>query len=99
VLTFTRGAARSRWELTHQVEEFSEEGMAGLNKAIAAMDEDLQACFDAIQRSEAAAQVAAAQDALRALRQPLLDQLRRHRIISDPLFAASCPYCLAEIGR
>jgi hypothetical protein len=85
-------------ELSHDVEEFSEEGMAELNKIIAAMDRDLQACFDAIQRSHAATQVTAAQDALRALRQPLLDQLARRRITADPSFSASCVYCIAEIG-
>ena len=85
-------------ELKHEVEEFSENGMADLNRVIADMDKDLQACFDAIQRSDAAAQVTAAQDALQALRSPLQDQLRRQRIVFKPIFSEECSFCLAEIG-
>jgi hypothetical protein len=85
-------------ELSHDVEEFTEEGMADFNKAIADKEQDLQACFDAIQRSNVARRVAAEQTALSALRQPLIDQLKRTRITANPVFSESCQYCLAEIG-
>jgi hypothetical protein len=85
-------------QLRHVVKEFSEEGMAPLNRIIAGMDRDLQACFDAIQDSDAAAEVAASRDALRELRQPLMDRLKRLRIAFDPVFTGSCPFCLAEVG-
>jgi hypothetical protein len=80
-------------ELHYVARELSEEGMADLHEVIAGIDEKLQACFDAVQRSEAAAQVTEAQRALRALRQPLLDHLARHRMVADILFSDSFPYC------
>ena len=85
-------------ELSHEVEEFSPEGMAEFNKVIAGLEHDLQECFDALQRSDAARQVAHEQSALSALRQPLIDQLKRTRITANPVFSESCQYCLAEIG-
>ena len=85
-------------ELSNKVEEPSEKGMVDLNRVIAGMEKDLQTCFDAIQRSDAAAQVTAAQDALEALRQSLQDQLRRQRIVFNPVFSEGCSFCLAEIG-
>ena len=85
-------------ELSHEVEEFTVEGMADFNMVIAGLEHDLQECFDALQRSDAARQVAAEQSALSALRQPLIDQLKRSRITANPVFSESCRYCLAEIG-
>ena len=85
-------------ELTYEVEEFSDEGMADLNKIMADMEVDLQACFEAVQSSDAARRVAAEQTALSALRQPLMDQLKRTKITANPVFSESCRYCLAEIG-
>ena len=85
-------------ELDQDVAEFSDDGMAELNEIIAGMDQDLQACFDAIQRSDAAAGVTEAHNALLALKQPLLDRLRPLKIAFDPVFSEDCPYCLAEFG-
>ncbi len=85
-------------ELSHEIKEFSDEGMADLNKVIAAMDHDLQACFDALQRSDSARQVADEQSALGTLQQPLVDQLKLNKITANPVFSESCPYCLSEIG-
>jgi hypothetical protein len=85
-------------ELSHELKEFTEEGTAELNKIIAAMEQDLQACFDALQRSDAAPQVADAQSALNDLRQPLLDRLKLIRNTANPVFSDTCRYCLAEIG-
>jgi hypothetical protein len=85
-------------KLSHEVKELSEEGMADFNKVIAGMDDDLQACFDALQSSDAARLVADEQSALSALRQPLLDQLKLTKITANPIFSESCRYCLAEIG-
>ena len=85
-------------ELSHEVDEFTEEGIADFNEAIADEEQDLQACFDAVQRANAARQVATEQTALSALRQPLIDQLKRTRITANPVFSERCQYCLAEIG-
>jgi hypothetical protein len=85
-------------ELSHEVNEFTEEGTADLNKTIAAMEQDLQECFDALQGSEAARWVADAQNALNDLRQPLMDRLKLIRNTANPVFSESCRYCLAEIG-
>jgi hypothetical protein len=85
-------------ELSQEVKEFSEEGLADLNKVIAGIDHDLQACFDALQGSDAARQVADEQRALGALQQPLMDQLKLNKITANPVFSESCPYCLSEIG-
>jgi hypothetical protein len=84
-------------QLSHEVREFTEDGMKEMNDVIAAMDHDLQACFEAIQQSEAATSVGVAQDALRALRQLLLDELNRLRMAFDPTFSDRCAYCLAEL--
>jgi hypothetical protein len=54
--------------------------------------------FDALQRSDAARQVADEQSALSALQQPLMDQLKLNKITANPVFSESCPYCLSEIG-
>lgn len=83
-------------ELDHDVTEFSEDAMAELNEIIAGMDQNLQACFDAIQRSDAAARVTEAHDALLALKQPLLDRLRPLKIAFGPVFSEDCAFCLAE---
>jgi hypothetical protein len=85
-------------ELSHEVKEFSEEGMADFNRVIAGLDDDLQACFDAIQSSDAARRVADEQRALSALRQPLIDQLKLTKFTANPVFSETCQYCLAEIG-
>ena len=85
-------------ELSYEVKEFSEEGMADLNKIIAGMEYDLQACFDALQRSDAARQVADEQRSLTALQQPLMDKLKLIKFTANPVFSESCRYCLAEIG-
>src|SRR5206468_11139237 len=79
-------------ELSHEVEEFTEERMADFNTVIAGLEHDLQECFDALQRSDAARRVAAEQTALSALRQPLMDQLKRTRITANPVFCENCQY-------
>ena len=61
--------------MPHIVEEFSEDDVVEFNKVVARMDGDLQARFDAIQPSDPTAHVTAAEDALRALPQPLRDEL------------------------
>ncbi len=83
-------------ELHEEVLEFSEEGMVDLHNLIFLMEARLRACFDAIQHSAAATRVTAAQEALRALRQPLVDQISRGSTVV-PQFAPHCPFCLAEI--
>jgi hypothetical protein len=85
-------------ELDYDIAELSEDGTEGLNEIIAGMDQDLQACFDAIQRSDAAAGVTEAHDALLALKQPLLDRFRPLKVAFEPVFSEDCTYCLAELG-
>jgi hypothetical protein len=72
--------------------------MADFNRVIAGIEVDLQACFDAVQRSDAARRVADEQSALTALQQPLMDKLKLVKFTANPVFFETCRYCLAEIG-
>lgn len=85
-------------ELSHEVKEFSEEGMGDFKKVIADMEQDLQGCFDAIQDSDAARRVADEQSALTALQQPLMDKLKLAKVTANPVFCETCRHCLAELG-
>jgi hypothetical protein len=85
-------------ELAPTVDEFSEQGMTDLNRVVAGMNDDLQTCFEAIQSSQVATQLTAAQQALRTLRQPLLDQIRPQKVAAAWRFSDACPYCLVEIS-
>ena len=85
-------------ELGHEVQAVLKEGIADFNRVISGIEVDLQACFDAIQRSDEARRVADEQSALTALRQPLMDQLKRAKFTANPVFSEDCRYCLAEIG-
>jgi hypothetical protein len=85
-------------EFDNLMTEFTDEGAVEHNKFVAALEAQLRDCFDAIAAAGEIAEVQAAQDAIKRLKQPLVDELRRQNVSFAPRFAADCPYCRGLAG-
>ena len=85
-------------EFDNLMTEFTDEGAVEHNKFVVGLEVQFRDCFDAITAASEIADVQAAQDAIRYLKQPLLDELRRQNVSFAPRFAADCPYCRGVAG-
>ncbi len=85
-------------EFDNLMTEFTDEGAVEHSKFVAGLEAQLRDCFDTIAAASEIAEVQAAQDALKCLKQPLVDELRRQNVSFAPRFAADCPYCRGLAG-
>jgi hypothetical protein len=85
-------------EFDNLMTEFTDEGAVEQKKFVQGLEAQLCDCFDAIAAASEIAEVQAAQDALKCLKQPLVDELRRQNVSFAPRFAADCPYCRGLAG-
>ena len=67
-------------EFDNLMTEFTDEGAVEHNKFVEGLEAQLCDCFDAIAAASEIAEVQAAQDALKCLKQPLVDELRRQKL-------------------
>ncbi len=85
-------------EFDNLMTEFTDEGAAEHNKFVEDLEAKLRDCFDAIAAANEIAEVQSAQDAIKYLKQPLVDELRRQNVSFAPRFASDCPYCRGLAG-
>lgn len=85
-------------EFDNLMTEFTDEGAIEHNKFVAGLEAQLRDCSDAVTGASEIAEVRAAQEAIKRLKQPLVDELRRQNVSFAPRFATDCPYCRGLAG-